>query len=258
LHPNTLRTESGTINVPSKTRESQLCKKRDERQQNTIRVHYYSCHANILKVLPPLKPAEDETYECRTFALVRIDCPHQSLHRLLIPKIQAHRQFAFNMSPPMHSILHHFLRGVKCTTTSMAHKGRAWVMTHTLHRPSMRIYSAQQLFFSPTLPETVAFPLLSRALHFHTSTVRPTQAASLCLKFSDNSLSAKPTSFVPAVVVLSRLANPAALGVAVQPKAALAGTATALVLATGRSPCWVRGARQPKAPLARHVLPKSA
>ena len=176
--------------------------------------------------------------------------PPQSLHRLLIPKIQAHRQFAFfdyNISPPMHSVLPHSLRCVKCTTTPMAHKAghsRGYISGHDAHSSSAvnanPFRSAALLF---THHSDTAVPQQSRALHFHTSPVRPTQAASLCLKSSDNSLSAKPASFVPAVVVLSRLANPAALGVAVQPKAALAGTATALVLATGRSPCWVRGAR---------------
>lgn len=76
--------------------------------------------------------------------------------------------------------------------------------------------------------------------------------------YLDHALAAEPTSFVPAIVILARLADPAALCVAVKPQSALARAAAALILAAGRRPSGVGRARQPKAPLAGHVLTESA
>jgi hypothetical protein len=75
---------------------------------------------------------------------------------------------------------------------------------------------------------------------------------------SDDALSTEPPSFVPAIVLLTRLADPAPLCIAVKPKPTLLRASAALVLATSRSPRWVRRAREPEAPLASHVLPEPA
>jgi hypothetical protein len=74
----------------------------------------------------------------------------------------------------------------------------------------------------------------------------------------DDALATKPAGLVAAIILLAGFAEPAALSVAVKPDAALLVAATALVLATGRSPRRVWGSNEAKAPLAGHVLAKSA
>ena len=75
---------------------------------------------------------------------------------------------------------------------------------------------------------------------------------------SDDALTAEPAGFVTAIELLVGFAEPAALCITVEPEAALGRPAAALVLATGRSPRRVWGSNEAKAPLAGHVLAKSA